>query len=159
MPSTFSSLRNPERDIDVEIPGLADETGGIGLRIQHGGQARIVGGAAPGALGHAEGDEHRVFERRRRGEELRVGRVGARPAAFDVIDAQRVERERDLALVLDGEIHALRLRAVAQRGVEEIEALARHCSLLLCTDASGFSIEVLPSHSPFISTVLRRTAA
>ena len=65
-------------------------------------------------------------ERKLLGEERRVGRVGARPAAFDVIDAQRIERQRDLPLVLDGEIDALRLRAVAERGVEEKEAFAGH---------------------------------
>ena len=66
------------------------------------------------------------FERRTFGEEGRVGGIGAGPAAFDVIDAQAVERQRDLALVLDREIHALGLRAVAQSGVENIEALFTH---------------------------------
>ncbi len=115
--------RNLERDIDMEIPALGDEAGRAGLRVQHGRQARIVGGAAPGALGHAEGGQLRMCQRRRIGEELRVGRVGAGEAALDVVEAEAVQRQRDLALVLDREVDTLRLRAVAQRGVEQIEAL------------------------------------
>ena len=114
------AARNLERDIDMEVPGLADEAGRVRLGVEDRRQARVVGGAAAGALGHAEGGEARALERRAFGEERRVGRVGAGPAALDVIDAERVERERDLALVLDGEVDALRLRPVAQRRVEEV---------------------------------------
>ena len=64
-------------------------------------------------------------KRRRVGEEGGVGRIGAGPAAFDIVDAERVERQRDRALVLDREVDALRLRAVAQRGVEQIDAFLR----------------------------------
>ena len=41
---------------------------------------------------------------RARGEEVAVGRVGAGPAALDIIEAERVERLRDLLLVGDREV-------------------------------------------------------
>ena len=60
------------------------------------------------------------------GEELAVGRVGAGPAAFDVVDAEGVQRGGDLALLVGRELDALGLLAVAQGGVEEGEAFAGH---------------------------------
>src|SRR6185312_15312746 len=66
------------------------------------------------------------LQRRTIGEKRRVGGIGARPAAFDVVHAQAIQGERDLALVLDREIDALRLGAIAQGGVEDEEALAAH---------------------------------
>jgi hypothetical protein len=52
-------------------------------------------------------------------EELAVGGVRAGPAAFDVVDAEGVERFGDAALLVRGELDALGLLAVAQRRVEE----------------------------------------
>ena len=60
----------------------------------------------------------------RLGEQLRVGRVGAGIAALDIVDAEVVEHARDGQLVVEREIDAVGLRAVAQRGVEEVEAFA-----------------------------------
>src|SRR5262249_1630473 len=74
-------------------------------------------------LGHAEGREAGGLERRTLLEERRVGGIGAGPAAFDIVDAQTIKRQRDLALVLGGEIHALSLRPIAQGGIENIEPL------------------------------------
>ena len=91
------------------------------LGLQDGGEPGIVGGAAAGAPRHAKGDELGVLEFRRIGEEAIVGRIGARPAALDVVDAQEIELAGDGGLVGHGEIHALGLGAVAQGGVEEIE--------------------------------------
>src|SRR6185312_8093820 len=105
---------------------LADEAGAGGLGAEHGGKARVVAGAAARPLGHAEGDELGVLELRRLSEKAGVGRIGAGPAALDIVDAGAVERLRDRLLVLHAEIDALRLRAVAQRRVEEIDALAGH---------------------------------
>lgn len=59
---------------------------------------------------------------RRVAEESRVGGVRTRIAAFDVVEAEFIQQVCDQALVLDAEIDAGRLRAVAQRGVEEVEA-------------------------------------
>jgi hypothetical protein len=50
-------------------------------------------------------------------EELDVLGVGARPAALDERDAERVELLRDAELVAALERDPLALRAVAQRGV------------------------------------------
>jgi hypothetical protein len=60
------------------------------------------------------------------GEEARVGRIGARIAGFDIVDAELVEHARDRDLVGEREVDAVCLRAVAQRGVEQIEPLAGH---------------------------------
>ncbi len=55
-----------------------------------------------------------------RGKELRVGRIRARIPALDVVDAEVVEHGRDAPLVLEREVDARRLRAVAQCRVEEV---------------------------------------
>ncbi len=59
-------------------------------------------------------------------EELGVGDVGAGIAALDVVDADVVEGAGDQPLVLEREIHARRLRAVAQGCIEQVEAFAGH---------------------------------
>ena len=129
MLSRFSSRGISSATSTWKSHGLADQTDGVGAAHRARRKRRIVGGAAARALGHAESGEAGVFQRRALGEERRVGRVGAGPAAFDIIDAEVVQRQRDLALVFDREIDALRLRPVAQRGVEEIEAFVRCSSL------------------------------
>src|SRR5262249_20750539 len=104
---------------------------------------------------HAEGRE-RGAELALLAEQLSIGRVGARVAALDVVDADVVEQAGDRKLVVEGEVDAVGLRAVAQRGVEEIEAFARgtgHCGRSFA--ASCFSMVVLASHSPPSGTVLR----
>ena len=60
------------------------------------------------------------------GEEFRVGRIGARIAAFDIIDAEVVKHAGDCQLVGQREIDAIGLRTVAQRGVKQIQAFAGH---------------------------------
>ena len=57
-------------------------------------------------------------------EQFGVGRIGAGIAAFDIVDAEIVEHARDRQLVGQREIDAIGLRAVAQRGVEQIKAFA-----------------------------------
>ena len=57
------------------------------------------------------------------GEQLRVRDVGAGIAALDVVDPQLVQRPGDQPLVLEREVDAGGLRAVAQRRVEQIEPL------------------------------------
>ena len=59
-------------------------------------------------------------------EEGGVGRVGAGIAALDIVDAELVEHAGDRDLVLEREVDAVRLRAVAQRRVEQVEALFSH---------------------------------
>ena len=60
------------------------------------------------------------------GEELGVGRIGAGIAALDIVDAELVEHAGDRQLVGEREVDAIGLRAVAQRGVEQIEAFLGH---------------------------------
>ena len=59
-----------------------------------------------------------MIEIRLRREELGVGRIGAGIAALDIVDAEFVEHAGDELLVVQREIDAVGLRAVAQRGVE-----------------------------------------
>ena len=55
-----------------------------------------------------------------------VGRIGAGIAALDIIDAEIVEHAGDRQLVGQREVDAIGLRAVAQRGVEQIKTFAGH---------------------------------
>ena len=105
------------------VPGLGDEADGVGLGLEQRREAGIVRGRAAGPPRHAEGGEGGA-ELALLGEQLRVGRVGAGIAALDIVDAEIVEHVRDRELVVEREIDAVGLRAVAQRGVEEIEAFA-----------------------------------
>ena len=66
-------------------------------------------------------------------EELGVLGIGARPAALDVADAELVEVPRDVQLVLDREVEALLLSAVAQGGVVDVEG-----GSLVMTGVLGF---------------------
>src|SRR5690606_26531154 len=59
-------------------------------------------------------------------EELGVLGVGPRPAALDEPHAELVEQARDGELVGDGQGDALSLGAVAQGGVEDVEAVVWH---------------------------------
>ena len=86
--------------------------------------------ASPGSL-EAERPGRRVmpkavkvafFSSLIRREQFGVGRIGAGIAALDIVDAELVEHARDRDLVGEREIDAVGLRAVAQRGVEQIEA-------------------------------------
>ena len=92
-------------------------------------EARIVGDRAARPLGHAERGELGVAERLRLGEQPRIGRVRARIAALDIVDAERVELLRDQPFVLDREVDAMGLRAVAERRVVERDAFAGHANL------------------------------
>ena len=87
-------------------------------------------GLAAGLAGRPEGHQRGVvqdqFPARGATEEFGILRVGAGPPAFHIVDADAVERQGDGVLVLHAEIDALRLRPVAQRGIEEVEAFAGH---------------------------------
>ena len=119
--------RAAQRHMHLIVPGLGDEGDDIRIRIQKTRDARIIGRRAPGALGHAEGGETGLAGGLL-AEEFGIQRIGAGIAALHIIDAEIIEHPRDLALVLKGEIDARGLRAIAQGGVEEIEAFAHHVS-------------------------------
>src|SRR6202162_1344581 len=90
------------------------------------------------------------------GKKRSIGGISAGIAALDIIDAEFVEHLRDQLLVMQREIDAVGLRAVAQRGVEQIKAFAAHDGAPgAAFSASVFCIVVLASHSPLIVTVLR----
>jgi hypothetical protein len=149
--------RAAQRDMHLIVPALGDIDDVVGGRLEQRGDAGIIGGRAPRPLGHAEGAEARAL-RRLLLEELRVERIGAGIAAFDIVEAEIViEHPGDLHLVVEREIDAGRLRAVAQGRVEEVETFAAHADFPV--DESCFFIVVLPSHWPAISVVLRICAS
>ena len=102
-----------ERQPHMEVPGLADEADRVGIGLEEVLQAGVVGDRAAGALHHAEGGEFcaaRPLPFKERG----VGRIGAGIAALDIVDPELVEHLRDENLVLQREINARRLLAVAR---------------------------------------------
>ena len=116
--------RGLERHPHLVVGSLGDEHDGVGGTVEERGEARIIRRRTARAPRHAEGGKTRrscAFFL----EELRVLRIGAGIAAFDIGDAEPVEHGRHLALVLERKIDARHLRAVAQRRVEEMQALAR----------------------------------
>ena len=95
----------------------------VGAGLDQVAQRRVVVDLALGAAGRAERDQRARAQRQLvagAGEELDVLRVGAGPAALDVVHAEQVELLGDAQLVLDGRRHALDLQAVAQRRVEDL---------------------------------------
>ena len=134
-----------QRDANVIVPRLRDEADRVGLGIQQAGETGIVRRRAARPACHAERGKRRVRQFRTLGKEFRVGRIGAGIAALDVIDAELVEHAGDDLLVVHGEVDAVHLRAVAQRRIEQIEALAAHVGFLECS--SDLVMVVLASHS------------
>ena len=114
-----------ERHLHVIIPGLRHEADRVRLGVEQRRKAGIVRGRAAGTARHAEGGKSGVELVLLR-EKLRVGRVCPRIAALDIVDAEIVQHTGDGELVVECEINAVGLRAVAQCGVEKIEAFARH---------------------------------
>ena len=109
----------------MEVMRFADKADGGRLGIQDSRQHVVVRGRPTCAFGHAEGGEGRTGLRPRF-KERAVGRVCAGPAAFDVVKPERVKRLGDLRLLVGGELDALGLLAVAQRGVEKKEPFSGH---------------------------------
>ena len=98
-------------------------------RFAQRGDLRVIGRLGAGPAGRAERGELRVLEvqfGRGAAEELGVLRDRARPAALDEPDAQLVELAGDDELVGHGQVEPLLLRAVAQGGVVDVEAVVEH---------------------------------
>src|SRR6185312_4190446 len=91
--------------------------------------ARIVADRSPYPLRHAKGREGRLL-RPRLGEEGVVDDIGPGVAALDVVDADLFEQAGYADLVLERELDAGGLRAVSQRGVEQVEAVLAHWAVL-----------------------------
>jgi hypothetical protein len=115
--------RHAERQLRLTRRALADQGDDVGPALEQGRKARVVGGAAPGAPGHAERAQPGPRQCRPIGEKAVVGGIGARPAPLDVIDPELIEHLGDRELVGGGEVDALGLGAVAQGGVVQIDAL------------------------------------
>ena len=127
-----------EGDVDVEVPGLADHADIARLGLQDGGQSGIVGRTAAGAARHAERRELGVLELRRVGEEAIVCRIGARPAAFNVVNPKQVQFARNRGFVGNGEVDTLGLGAVSQGGVEEVDSVGlAHGARIIVTGSYG----------------------
>jgi len=92
-------------------------------------KAGVVLGTTTGAFGHAKGSQLGAIETAQFLEKLRIGRIGTRIAALDIIYAQRIKRRGQLHFISHGKIHAGRLLAVAHGGVKNVKAFARHASL------------------------------
>ena len=113
---------------DVVLRRLAHDAHRRRARLHEVAQRGVVVHLALHPPGRAEGHERgRVEPQLGAGppEELLVLRVGARPAALDEVHAEVVELLGDAQLVVDGERHALDLRAVAQGRVEDLDG-CRH---------------------------------
>src|SRR5437660_1188780 len=76
------------------------------------------------AARHAEGGDLSVFERQLADllKMLEVLGIGERVAALDVVEGKLIKAARDEQLVLQREVDALALTAVAQGGVVDLDA-------------------------------------
>ena len=96
------------------------------LRDKQRGQPRVPCGIGARAARAAEGHQHGMGQKgglaRLRKKGLVLGVAGG-VAALDEGHAQPVQREGDLALVRQRVVHALALRAVAQSGIQKLDAL------------------------------------
>lgn len=118
--------RGPQRQFHMCGVGLGDQRDDRCPGVQERGDLRIVLDPDARLAGGAERDELRVPEVDLLTgplEELGVPRVGAGPAALDEAHPEVVEVPGDGQLVGDGEVDALALRTVAERGVEDMEVV------------------------------------
>src|SRR6266508_3602173 len=115
--------RGPERGGDVEVPRFAengyhrrarlDQRLDIAVLLRS--HARSPGRSEGRDLGGLEdGVLHAL-------KEAQVLGVGARPAAFDIVDAERIEALRDADLVLHGEGHTFSLGAIAEGRIVDLD--------------------------------------
>ncbi len=107
------------------IPALRHKTHGIGGGLQQAGQAGIVRSRNARALCHAESGK---FGPRSLAalEEGRIGRIGARIAALDIINTKLFEQHDDRFLVFYRKVNAGRLLSIPEGRVVDIDALACH---------------------------------
>ena len=114
----------PQGELDVARVRLGHQRDDRGAAVTQGGDQGVVLSPYAGPPGRPEGREPRVVQVELVAgprEELGVLGVGARPATLDEPDPQLVELARDGQLVGHGEVEPLLLRAVAQRGVVDVE--------------------------------------
>ena len=105
------------------VPALAENGDGGGARLEQRPHIGILGDGRADLARRAESNQARMGQLEVCGarEELQVLRVRTGIARFDVGDTQRVEPLDDLELVLDGIGNSLRLSAVAQGRVVDVD--------------------------------------
>src|SRR2546422_3208095 len=135
-----------EHALHVEGGALSDERDHRRLGLEQSGEAGIVLATAVRSPGHAEGGDPPIVEPFLTDptEELRVLGVRARPAAFEVVDAQLVQPVRDFQLVVNRKRQALALRAVPQCRVVQKHVLRPSCGDNKSGAASRASREAAP---------------
>ncbi len=117
-------LRGTAEDLaDVEGGGLAVDGDDRGIDLEEAADLGVFGGTHTLAAGRPEGRQLGMLELDLlgAGEELDVAGIGARPAAFDVGHAEAFELSGDAQLVINGEMNALPLRAVAEGGIIDFD--------------------------------------
>ena len=117
-------LRGAAEDLaDVEGGGLAVDGDDRGIDLEEAADLGVFGGTHALAAGRPEGRQLGMLELDLlgAGEELDVAGIGARPAAFDVGHAEAFELSGDAQLVINGEMNALPLRAVAEGGIIDFD--------------------------------------
>ena len=117
-------LRGTAEDFaDVEGGGLAVDGDDRGIDLEEAADLGVFRGTHALAAGRPEGRQLGMLELDLlgAGEELDVAGIGARPAAFDVGHAEAFELSGDAQLVINGEMNALPLRAVAEGGIIDFD--------------------------------------
>src|SRR3954453_21576762 len=106
----------------MEIACLADNRYDGRLRFDERLHSGVVGRRNALAARHAERTQPAVFERLRGQslEELGILRIGKRIATLDEVETTLIEPPGDEQLILQGEVHAFALGAVAERGVVDL---------------------------------------
>jgi hypothetical protein len=110
-----------EGALGVKIPGFSEDGDNRSARLDQGADVRIAIDSVPCEPRGSERGETRVFEAEfgRASEELLVARVGAGPAALNVVDPKLVELLRDGDLVVHREGDGFALCTIAKRSVED----------------------------------------
>ena len=118
----------PQHLGDVQEPGFAHDGDHRRLGIEKHANLLIVLDGHALAAGEAEAGDASVLPLAARGllEELQVLRIGARPAALDVMNPELIEPLRDPQLVGEREIDALALGTIPERGVVDFDLLWLH---------------------------------
>ncbi len=134
---------DPQHFTHMKIPRLANHRADRRQRISQSPHPRVVLGGYATTPSHPKGRHLDVLEIKiaDRVEVLGVLRVRQRIAALDVVEAKRIQTQRDLQLVLEREIDPLALAAVSQRRVVDLDAwhqaLTMHCVSNSKKNASG----------------------
>ena len=113
---------------DLQFPAFSENRHHRRLRLQQQPHLRILFHCHTRPAGGTEGGQLGMLELQvfRLAEELDVLGIRARPAAFDVVDAEFVKPLRDPQLVEAGKLESFPLRAIAQGRVVEKYRFGTH---------------------------------